>query len=951
MAYVDAFLDRKFDLVRVAERINSKRIYRDIKPVYEFYVLDQKGHHTSVTGKRCKKCTFNTNREMQDALKMYAGTETFESDVRPLFKTLRKEYETDIVPDLHVTFFDIETDFNEIHGWAPIDDPFNPVTAVSMFHRHSGKMIELVLQPDNLTYFEAQAIVDSLNSDEDQIYVKLFQEEDKLLEEFLEHIEDSDILSGWNSECYDIPYLVNRIERVLGKPHCARMCLWNQQPQPKIVDNYGKDIVSYTLSGRVHLDYMDLYKKHATQVEQSYALNAIGEKIAGASKVQYDGNLDRLYKENFQKFIEYSIQDTRLLFLIDKKLNHITSHNALAHQESIPILTTLGTVSLVETAIINEIHRQQQVVFNKKEVLEGGTGAAGAWVQDPVVGLHEEIGCSDFNSLYPSTLRSLNMSPETILGQVRQTYTDAFIQDRINKQTEKEPNYAEAWHPLFGSIEYQYIFDKDSEHELIIDLEDGTTLTGTGIEFYNMIFGPESNIVISANGTLFDRSTQGIIPKVLTKWYSERKLFKRASGDCKQLSGTAALENEQGYTTEEMNKTYDGVNRFKWFAEHEPSMKLEQRENGKWYSINSDLAMDRYKYYDLTQYIRKILLNSLYGALLNNKCRFYDKRLGQSTTLTGRNMAKHLASTINKVVTGVYDHKGGAVVYGDTDSVYFSAKKPFIDAGVEFDWNDRDAIIELYKTIGSEVGKTFPQFMCDAFNTGMERGKIIDADLEMIGSRGLFLKKKRYGILKYWEDGFRLDVNGKPGKLKAMGVEIKRSDTPKYIQVFLEDMFISLLVGSSEVELKAKVLKFKSTFIDKEPWTKGMPKTIKNLTNKTEEYNRTGKCSVGHVMAAINWNRLVKLENDNTVPSISDGSKAIVCQLKTNVYNIKTIAYPIELMDKLPQWYKNLPFDVDSMEKAVLEQKLDNLFGVLKLDLGINENANTTFSNDELFGW
>jgi len=294
---------------------------------------------------------------------------------------------------------------------------------------------------------------------------------------------------------------------------------------------------------------------------------------------------------------------------------------------------------------------------------------------------------------------------------------------------------------------------------------------------------------------------------------------------------------------------------------------------------------------------------------------------------------------------------GNDILLHNTDSVYFSAKKPFIEAGIDFDWNDRDKIIDLYYTIGQEVGKSFPPFMMEAFNVTSENAKIIDADLEMIGSRGLFLKKKRYGILKYWEDGFRLDVKGKPGKLKAMGVEIKRSDTPKYIQVFLEDVFISLLSGAKEKDLRDKVLEFKRTFGDKPAWTKGSPKTVKNLSNKTEEYDETGKCGVGHVLAAINWNTLRDIMKDITVPEIVDGDKTIVCKLLPNPYRMTSISYPTTHMEVLPQWFRNLPFDNTEMGKIILRQKLDNIFGILNMNLGIDENVETTFSNTDLFGW
>lgn len=294
---------------------------------------------------------------------------------------------------------------------------------------------------------------------------------------------------------------------------------------------------------------------------------------------------------------------------------------------------------------------------------------------------------------------------------------------------------------------------------------------------------------------------------------------------------------------------------------------------------------------------------------------------------------------------------GNGILVHNTDSVYFSAKKPFIEMGVDFDWDNRDSIIELYKTIGSEVGKSFPQFMVDAFNTTPENAKIIDADLEMIGSRGLFLKKKRYGILKYWDDGFRMDVNGKPGKLKAMGVEIKRSDTPKHIQKFLENLFISLLSGANEDELRKTVLEFKMSIKDSKPWSKGTPKTVKNLTNKTAEYEDTGKCTVGHALAAINWNKLRKINKDLDSPEISDGAKIIVCKLRDNLYGFTSIAIPTDIANQAPKWFEDLPFDVDAMDVTILAQKLENIFGTLQMNLGIDDNVNTTITNTDLFEW
>lgn len=954
--YVDAFINRKKDILQVAERINGKRIYREIPLVYEFFSEDARGTTPSITGVMTRKHTFSSSKAMKDAMAGMSGITLFESDVNPLFKTLAANYRGEASPELHTCFFDIETDFDRVRGYAPVDDPFNRVTAISFYRdwiKDDSKLVVLVLKPRGMSQLNAEMIVATLNQENEGVVI-LCETEVQMLNAFLDLIEDADVISGWNSEVYDVPYLVNRIRMVMSEADTNRFCLWNEKPRPRTVDNYGKDVGTYEFVGRIHMDFMDLYKKHAGQVEQSYALDYIGGKVTGEHKVPYTGSLDVLYNEDFANFIRYSRQDTHLLFKMNKKLDYINLHNRLAHQECVLISTTMGSVALLETAVINEIHEWGEVVFDKRERLDTD-GAAGAWVQDPVTGLHEEIGLIDLNSLYPSAIRSLSMSTERIIGQIRQTYTQQFIDERIEKQRmasrsrDFKPDYAEAWHPLFASIEHTMVMSK-SPDPLVVDMEDGSSFETTGAELYDIIFAENSTIVISANGTLFDRSKRGVIPAILTRWYTERQLMQRAVIDCKHLAGKSSIEEERGYSTEQMESELNGFTRREWLAQNEPSMKLEQRDDGKWYAVDSDYAAARGAYWKMMQQIRKILLNSLYGALLNKHCRFYDKRLGQSVTLTGRSITKHMASTINEVLTGTYDHTGGVIIYGDTDSVMFSAKKKFQDEGVAFDWDTRENVIDLYLKVGEKVSESFPAFMHRTFNTGLENGRIIDAGLEIVGSRGLFLKKKRYGILKYWEDGFRLDTKGKPGSLKAMGVEIKRSDTPKYIQVFLEDLLISLLTGASEESLREKVKAFKRTFRDKPAWTKGTPKTVKNLTNKKAEFDRTGKCSTGHALAAIHWNNMREMMKDVSVSQIEDGGKTIVCKLKMNPYRIDSIGFPVELMDNLPEWFTSLPFDVDEMEKTILSQKLGNLFGILNMDLAIEDNMNTTIDSD-MFGW
>lgn len=432
--YIDAYMERKRtgDILHVVERKNGKRILRELDPVYEYYVESPQGTHKTVYGTMAKHFEFQTQAQMNKSVEQHKseGLRIFESDCNITFKTLAKEYMGKGSPDLNIVFFDIETDFHKKFGYAPPSDPFNRVTAISLYQSWTGKDYVLTLPPADMEIYEAQDIVRQLNEEtnDPNSTVILYTDEKEMFMEFFSLIDDSDVISGWNSEFFDIPYMINRTKKIFNEATTARWCLWNKKPNSREADNFGKTVQTYDLVGRVHLDYLALYKKHAGQVEQSYKLDYIAEKVTKENKVSYEGSLDKLYREDYITFLRYSKQDSILLKKIDAKCDYINLHNRLAHKECVLISTTMGSVALIDTAIINLAHTRGEVVFNKapKDDLEfdpemeyyGEDGeeedekisakAAGAWVQDPVLGLVSDLGCTDFNSLYPTVLRTLD---------------------------------------------------------------------------------------------------------------------------------------------------------------------------------------------------------------------------------------------------------------------------------------------------------------------------------------------------------------------------------------------------------------------------------------------------------------------------------------------------------------------------------------------------------------
>jgi len=285
---------------------------------------------------------------------------------------------------------------------------------------------------------------------------------------------------------------------------------------------------------------------------------------------------------------------------------------------------------------------------------------------------------------------------------------------------------------------------------------------------------------------------------------------------------------------------------------------------------------------------------------------------------------------------------GNDILLHNTDSVYFSAYKTLqkeINKG-SLPWT-KETVIQLYDQIGEEVNGTFLQFMLDTFHCPKNRGDVIKAGREIVGSKSLFITKKRYAVLYYDKEGKRADVDGKPGKIKAMGLDLRRSDTPEFIQNFLSEILEMVLTGTSEEEVLDHITEFRSKFKSRPGWEKGSPKRANNITEYQNKEAKQGKANMpGHVRASINWNTLKRMYDDKYSMNITDGAKVIVCKLKPNPIGFTSVAHPVDEL-RLPQWFKDLPFDHAEMEATIIDKKIDNLIGVLNWNVSSTEEKNT----------
>ena len=346
------------------------------------------------------------------------------------------------------------------------------------------------------------------------------------------------------------------------------MCLWNILPKERKFERYGKEQLSYDIFGRLHLDYLQLYRKYTYHEMPSYSLDSIGEYELKERKVAYQGSLDDLYNNDFETFIEYNRQDTMLLDKLDKKLKFISLANTLAHEICIPIPTTMGAVGLTDQAIVLESHDRGFVVPDRlreddssdydyyaeedseesskklsEEEIQNTLKStiAGAYVANPKRGLSRWIGSIDVTSLYPSVIMALNISPETLVGQLDQANTKKMLVEKMRGGS----TFADAWANVFSSLEADEIFNK-TINKVQIDFEYARkkykSVVLSGREAHTHIFN--NDLCISANGTIFNQETLGIVPGLLERWFKERKEMQTKAKELKKLSSGIELPDE-----------------------------------------------------------------------------------------------------------------------------------------------------------------------------------------------------------------------------------------------------------------------------------------------------------------------------------------------------------------------------------------------------------------------
>lgn len=529
MTYISTAMAPGWNEVIVWER-NQKTGKRETKRYpapYYFFVQDEEGEYQDIYGNRLCKLEFDDNKSFREAVERFTdlGERLYESDISPQYKVLSSHYYGKEVGKLNITFFDIEVDYDKSEGFAGPENPYAPVNAVSIYHTHLDKMIVIAVPPDK------SWTIDKLPEDMRELAeIEFVKNERELLLRFFEEIDDSDIISGWNSEGYDVPYIYERAKAVLGQNVANKLSFDDARPPvyTEFEDKYGSIRQRLDIFGRVHVDYMQLFFKFEPGERDSFSLGAIAEEeLDGMEKLEYEGSLADLYRNDFPFFIRYNIRDCEILKGLEELKGYMTTAIMLSHMDAAQIIDVLGTIKLTECAITNYCHHTLncRVPDTNRNINASGEKFGGAYVIDPQVGLHDWVASIDVTSLYPSAMRTVNISPDVLVGQFSNYDSD------FRKLKNRENAEITA---LFG---------------------DDIAVTKSVEDWIQWL--KDKKYSVSGFGTIFDQNKQGMIPALLTQWFNLRKEYKAKAAEAKKKFKELKEAGKPYKEIEDQYKYYD----------------------------------------------------------------------------------------------------------------------------------------------------------------------------------------------------------------------------------------------------------------------------------------------------------------------------------------------------------------------------------------------------------
>jgi len=473
------------------------------------YIPNPAGAYQALDGTRLDKVPGNHRDNPQ----------SYESDLNEEIRTLIDlYYEDDTVSTGHRDFFfDIETAKDE-NGYSTIEDVRTAITSIAYYDKVGKDRRVLILD-------ESYRIKDNIIQGDGYV-LEIFRDERDLLTRFINAFAEIQptVISGWNTDGYDIPYLLGRCKKILGAQSIKKF-------SPAGIVTQNTKSKKWKILGVSSLDYLKLYKNFTYTELPNYRLDTVAKTELGKGKVEYDGDLDALFTQDIHKFAFYNMTDTDLVFELDEKLQLINLARTICHKGHVPYEDVYYASKYLDGAAIVDLKRNGYVAPNKKfRFIEEETldELAGAYVMPPVPGLYKWIYDLDLTSLYPSIIMSLNISPETKIGVIQN------------------------WNQ-------ECLLNKDAV-EIVINNK-----TITDVKKWLQ----DNSYTVASNGTVYRTDVKGFLPKILEKWFAERVEFKTERDNHEVGSEQYKFYDAMQLTQKVLLNSFYGVLGLKTFRFHD----------------------------------------------------------------------------------------------------------------------------------------------------------------------------------------------------------------------------------------------------------------------------------------------------------------------------------------------------------------------------------------------
>lgn len=610
-----------------------------------------------------------------------------------------------------------------------------------------------------------------------------FDNEEDLIRSFVEIWEQlsPDIVTGWNIRFFDIPYMVSRINHLFGETFTKRLSPW-KQIKSREVTKMGRTQTVHELVGIATYDYYELYNTFTYVNQESYKLDHIAYVELGEKKLSYDeyDTISDFYKNDFQKFMEYNVKDVDLVAALEDKMKLIELAITLAYAAKVNFMDVFGQVRTWDCIIYHYL-MDHNIVIPAKTNSKKDAQYAGAYVKDPIVGMHDWVVSFDLNSLYPHLIMQYNISPETMIDG---TKDHMITPDGV----------------LRGS---QNVKDALTNHK-------------------------NQNHSVAANGTCYTKKYQGFLPALMEKLYKERKMYKKKMIDC------------------------------------------QKRQQAGEKDLEKDIAK-----YNNFQMVRKIQLNSAYGAIGNEWFRYFNVDMAEAITLSGqlsiRWIADRLNEFLNKTIgTEDYDY----IVASDTDSVYLRCGN-LVDKVCG--GKSKSEVVTFLNEAAEEIILPFIKKQYDELASIMNAyDNKMQMDRECIADKGVWTAKKRYMMHVHDSEGIRYTTP----KMKIMGIETTRSSTPQVVRDSLKEA-INIILTTDEEHVISFIENFRQKFNEFSPEEIAFPRGVNGMNKYRGTSDIYKKSTPIAVKGALIYNHyLKKFKLEKKYHGINEGDKIKFLYLK-----------------------------------------------------------------------